>query len=60
MINTNSQKIEEILTRGVDEVIDKEHLEKELKSGRQLRIKFGIAVPFVFQLFNTYFLCIIF
>jgi len=42
MINTNSQKIEEILTRGVDEVIDKEHLEKELKSGRQLRIKFGI------------------
>lgn len=42
MININPQKIEEILNRGVEEVIDKGHLEKELKSGRQLRIKFGI------------------
>lgn len=42
MTDTNSQKIEEILTRGVDEIIDKEHLEKALKSGKQLRIKFGI------------------
>jgi len=42
MINTNPQKIEEILNRGVDEVIDKEHLENKLKSGKQLRIKLGI------------------
>jgi len=42
MINTNSQKIEEVLTRGVDEVIDKENLEKKLASGKQLRIKLGI------------------
>jgi len=42
MVDTNPQKVEEILNRGVDEVIDKDHLEKELKSGRQLRIKFGI------------------
>jgi len=42
MTNTNPQKIDEVLTRGVDEVIDKDHLEKELKSGRQLRVKFGI------------------
>ncbi len=42
MTDTNPQKIDEILNRGVDEVIDKEHLEKELKSGKQLRIKLGI------------------
>lgn len=42
MADTNSQKIDEILTRGVDEIIEKDHLEKELKSGRQLRVKFGI------------------
>src|SRR3989344_4516903 len=38
----NSQKIKEILERGVEDVIVKEHLEKALKSGRQLRVKFGI------------------
>lgn len=42
MINTDSKKIEEILSRGVEEAINKEHLEKELKSGKRLRIKFGI------------------
>ena len=42
MIDTNSQKIEEILTRGVEEVIERESLEKKLKSGKQLRIKHGI------------------
>ena len=42
MINTNSEKIEEVLTRGVEDVIDKDHLRKELMSGRQLRVKFGI------------------
>lgn len=41
-INTDKQKINELLTRGVNEVIDKENLEKKLLSGKQLRIKFGI------------------
>lgn len=41
-INTKSEKIEELLSRGVDEIIDRESLEKKLKSGRQLRIKLGI------------------
>jgi tyrosyl-tRNA synthetase len=41
-VETNSQKINELLTRGVDEVIVKEDLEKKLKSGKQLRIKLGI------------------
>jgi tyrosyl-tRNA synthetase len=36
------QKIEEILTRGVDEVIIKEHLKNRLLKGEKLRIKFGI------------------
>jgi len=39
---TDEQQIEEILTRGVDEIIVKESLEKKLNSGRQLRVKFGI------------------
>lgn len=39
---TKSQKIKELLTRGVEEVINKQHLEKRLKSGEKLRIKFGI------------------
>ena len=42
MTDTNSQKIEEILTRGIEEVFEKESLVKKLQSGRQLRIKFGI------------------
>lgn len=33
---------EEILTRGVNEVIEKEELEKLLKSGKKLRVKLGI------------------
>jgi tyrosyl-tRNA synthetase len=41
-VSTDAKKIEELLTRGVDEVIVKEHLEKMLQSGKQLRIKFGI------------------
>jgi tyrosyl-tRNA synthetase len=41
-VNTDSQKINELLMRGVDEVIVKEDLEKKLKSGKQLRIKLGI------------------
>lgn len=42
MVKTNKQKIEEILTRGVEEIITKESLEKKLSSGKKLRIKFGI------------------
>src|SRR3989339_628582 len=38
----DQEKINQILTRGVDEVIDKENLEKKLKSGKKLRIKLGI------------------
>lgn len=41
-INTDSKKINELLTRGVEQIIEKESLRKKLKSGRQLRIKFGI------------------
>lgn len=35
-------KIDEILSRGVEDIIVKEELKKELMSGRQLRIKLGI------------------
>lgn len=38
----DENKINELLTRGVEEVIDKEQLRKKLKSGKQLRIKLGI------------------
>ncbi len=41
-INTDPQKIHELLTRGVDEVIDFDDLKKKLESGKQLRIKLGI------------------
>ncbi len=35
-------KIEEILTRGVNEVIEKKHLKKQLLSGKKLRVKYGV------------------
>ncbi len=38
----NESKINELLSRGVEEVIEKSSLEKKLKSGKQLRIKLGI------------------
>jgi len=41
-IDTNPKKIDEILTRGVSEVIDKENLKKRLLSGKRLCIKLGI------------------
>jgi tyrosyl-tRNA synthetase len=41
-VNTDPTKIEELLTRGVSEIIHKESLKKKLESGKQLRIKFGI------------------
>ncbi len=36
------QKIDELLTRGVSEVIGREHLKKRLLSGEKIRVKFGI------------------
>jgi tyrosyl-tRNA synthetase len=36
------QKIDEILGRGVAEVIDKENLRKKMLSGEKLRVKFGV------------------
>jgi len=41
-INTDPKKIEEILSRGTEDVIDKKHLKQELLSGRCLNIKFGV------------------
>lgn len=41
IIDTDPKKIEELLTRGVEDVFVKESLEKKLKSGKQLRIKLG-------------------
>lgn len=35
-------KIYDLLTRGVDEIIDRKHLEERLASGQKLRIKLGI------------------
>lgn len=41
-IDTNEKKIDELLTRGVAEVIHTESLKKKLLSGKQLRVKLGI------------------
>jgi len=41
-ISTDIKKINELLSRVIEEVIDKSQLEKKLKSGKQLRIKLGI------------------
>ena len=41
-INTDKNKIQEILSRGVEEVIVKSNLEKKLRSGKKLRIYYGI------------------
>ena len=38
----DKNKIEEILTRGVETVIEKDHLKKILISGQKIRVKFGI------------------
>ncbi len=40
-IDTDPAKIAELLKRGVADIIDREHLEKQLISGKQLRIKLG-------------------
>jgi tyrosyl-tRNA synthetase len=41
-VNTDTKKIEELLERGVAEVIVKKDLEKKLLAGKKLRIKFGV------------------
>ena len=41
-INTDIDKIKELLERGTEDILVKEDLEKELTSGKELRIKFGI------------------
>ncbi len=41
-ISTDIEKINELLTRGVDEIIHQDSLRKKLNSGRQLRVKLGI------------------
>lgn len=43
-INTDPEKIEEILTRGVHQVFNKEELRKKLLSGKQLHLKLGTDV----------------
>lgn len=42
MAKTDVKKIEELLSRGVEKIVDKEHLKKRLLSGDVLRIKHGI------------------
>lgn len=42
MLNVDEQKIDELLDRGVEEVIDRENLKKKLLSGKKLRVKLGI------------------
>lgn len=41
-IDTDPQKINQLLTRGVEDVFVREDLEKKLLSGQELRVKFGI------------------
>lgn len=41
-INTDSEKIENVINRCVEEIIDKDILKEDLKTGTELRIKFGI------------------
>jgi len=38
----NTTDLDDVLNRGVEEIIDRANLEKKLKSGQQLRIKLGI------------------
>ena len=41
-ISTDRDKINEILTRGTEDIFIEKHLKDELLSGKQLRVKFGI------------------
>lgn len=40
-INTDPKKIEEVLTRNVEDIFVKENLKKKLESGKRLKIKLG-------------------
>ena len=42
IMSVNNEKIEELLTRNVEETIEANHLRAALLSGKKLRIKFGI------------------
>lgn len=42
MTDTNSQKIEEILNRGIEDIIVKDDLNKKLLSGKKIRLYFGV------------------
>jgi len=42
MVSVNQKKINELLTRGVETIIEKKSLLKKLKSGKKLRVKHGI------------------
>lgn len=41
-VTTDDAKIDEILTRGVEDIFVKEEFKKDLMSGRQLRVKLGV------------------
>ena len=41
-INTDKEKIEETLSRGVDRIVDGEKLREKMNAGKQLRVKLGI------------------
>jgi tyrosyl-tRNA synthetase len=38
----NIDKIEELISRGTEDIIDKKHLKEALLSGKKLNVKFGI------------------
>ena len=42
MVSVDKEKNQDLLTRGVEEVIDKQHLEERIKKGDNLRVKLGI------------------
>ena len=41
-IDTDASKIEDLLTRGVEDIIEREHLADKLSRGIKLKVKFGI------------------
>ncbi|HOK00828.1 MAG TPA: tyrosine--tRNA ligase [Candidatus Pacearchaeota archaeon] len=41
-INTDDKKIKELISKGVEEIIEKKSLVQKLKSGKKLRVKLGI------------------
>lgn len=42
MVDTNPKKIEELLTRRVERIVVRKNLEEKLRSGKKLRIKWGV------------------